>query len=104
METEKISNYLIEQQQQLEQRINAIDLDFKKGRSQDFAEQTSESENDEVLKRIQEEAKVELRQVNVALKRIKDGVYGVCSTCEEPINPERLTALPFANTCIHCAE
>ena len=81
-----------------------IEADLKKGRSQDFSEQTTESENDEVLDEIHHEAKIELSLVNQAIQRIEQNKYGSCSQCEEPINPERLTALPYTNTCINCAQ
>ena len=90
-------------QQELLTRISAIENDFKKSRSQDFAEQTTESENDQVLDGIHHEAKIELRLVNEALQRLEQNLYGICSKCDQPINPERLHALPYINTCIKCA-
>lgn len=42
---------------------------------------------------------VELRD---ALRRIDQGTYGVCETCEEFIRPERLLALPEAALCVDC--
>lgn len=90
-------------QAELMHRIQAIEDDFKKGRSQDFSEQTTESENDQVLDEIHHEAKYELRQVNQALYRLENDLYGICSECEEPIALARLQALPYTNTCIDCA-
>jgi DnaK suppressor protein len=40
--------------------------------------------------------------VEQALGRLDAGHYGVCSRCGQSINPERLTALPYATTCIRC--
>jgi len=85
-------------------RINAIEKDFQKGRSQDFSEQTSETENDQVLDEIHHEAKAELQKINNALLRIENDNYGICVECEEAIAPERLEALPYVNTCINCAK
>ena len=45
-----------------------------------------------------------LSQVTNALERIKDGSYGDCEECEEPISPRRLAALPWASLCIRCQE
>ena len=45
-----------------------------------------------------------LREVEDALMRVKDGVYGVCQECEEPISPKRLQALPWAKFCVRCQE
>ena len=46
----------------------------------------------------------ELREVEHALERLKDGVYGICQRCDEPISPKRLQAVPWAKYCIHCQE
>lgn len=104
MKLDDITSALQAKEQELATRIVAIENDFKKGRSQDFAEQTTETENDQVLDEIHHEAKRELQQVKDALVRICEGNYGRCQDCEEPINPQRLTALPYINTCINCAE
>jgi DnaK suppressor protein len=45
-----------------------------------------------------------LREIDEALQRARDGVYGVCVECEEPINPKRLAALPWAAMCVRCQE
>ncbi|MEI6893661.1 MAG: TraR/DksA C4-type zinc finger protein [Colwellia sp.] len=89
---------------QLSKRISAIEADFNKGRSQDFAEQATETGNDGVLDEIHHEAKRELILVKSALRRISEGLYGDCVKCGEKINPKRLSALPYITTCIACAE
>src|SRR5690242_8547859 len=43
-----------------------------------------------------------LAQVEAALHRLDDGTYGTCARCGNPINPERLEALPYASYCITC--
>ena len=43
-----------------------------------------------------------LRNIEAALKRIDDGVYGLCRDCNEPINPKRLEFDPTALRCIDC--
>lgn len=102
--TTQLANILKEKQQELTVRISAIEADFKKGRSADFSEQTTECENDEVLDEIHHEAKTELTLVNHALARIDSGDYGLCEKCNESINPARLSALPYTTTCIECAQ
>jgi len=103
MNIETLKSQLTEKEKELITRISAIEADFKKGRSQDFSEQTTESENDQVLDEIHHEAKHELSQVKEALQRIETKQYGYCMHCEEFISPERLQALPYTNTCIECA-
>lgn len=46
----------------------------------------------------------ELRRARAALRRIKEGVFGICQECEEDIHPKRLAAMPWASLCIRCQE
>jgi DnaK suppressor protein len=43
-----------------------------------------------------------LAQVEMALHRLSEGAYGVCSRCGREIATERLEALPSATLCITC--
>ncbi|GLX78330.1 dimethylmenaquinone methyltransferase [Thalassotalea insulae] len=99
----QISDTLLAKKAELSQRIAAIEADFKKGRAADFAEQTSERENDEVLDEIHHEAKAELSLICHALQRIENGRYGICDSCAEKIAEQRLSALPYTTKCIDCA-
>jgi RNA polymerase-binding transcription factor len=45
-----------------------------------------------------------LREVEAALGRIEAGSYGVCEVCETSIPKARLEALPWARSCVNCAE
>ena len=46
----------------------------------------------------------QLREVQGAIRRIRDGVFGICANCEEEIGSKRLKALPLAPRCIACQE
>lgn len=43
-------------------------------------------------------------KIDLALKKIDEGTYGVCEECEEPISLKRLQARPEAPLCIQCKE
>jgi DnaK suppressor protein len=45
-----------------------------------------------------------LNMVDNALRRIEDGTYGVCETCNKSIPTKRLTVMPHAPLCIKCQE
>lgn len=45
-----------------------------------------------------------LRNVRAALRRIDEGIYGICMHCEEEISPKRLIAVPWTPFCIQCQE
>ncbi|MFA6432531.1 MAG: TraR/DksA C4-type zinc finger protein [Candidatus Paceibacterota bacterium] len=42
----------------------------------------------------------QLKEVDAALERIEKGTYGLCETCNKPIEPERLEANPSARISI----
>jgi DnaK suppressor protein len=41
-----------------------------------------------------------LAAVDAALSRIDDGTFGRCERCGNPIEPERLEAIPWATLCL----
>lgn len=43
-----------------------------------------------------------LRDINLSLKKIKKGSYGICDKCEKPIDTKRLLVCPEARFCINC--
>lgn len=45
----------------------------------------------------------QLQEVRLALDRLRDGNYGKCRSCGQPIAPARLEAMPEAKTCVLCA-
>jgi len=45
-----------------------------------------------------------LAEVDAALMAIKQGLYGTCVECEEPIASRRLQTIPWASHCIRCQE
>ena len=45
-----------------------------------------------------------LGQIEGALERIEDGVYGVCVDCEQKIPKTRLNVLPYTPHCVKCAD
>ena len=43
-----------------------------------------------------------LKMIREALDRIEDKSYGYCANCENPIQPKRLEAVPWARHCVQC--
>jgi DnaK suppressor protein len=61
------------------------------------------SERELALRNVDRESTL-LRQVKAALRRIRNGSFGMCVDCESAIKPKRLAALPWASRCIQCQE
>lgn len=88
-------------------RVEALEKDIhhtEEPVEKDFAEQATQSENDDVLNALDDEAKTTIIQIDNALLRIQNGNFGICETCGNHINEDRLQVIPFANLCITCAE
>ena len=45
-----------------------------------------------------------LAKLELALKKIDDGTFGTCESCDEPIGKKRLEARPETSLCIRCKE
>jgi DnaK suppressor protein len=48
--------------------------------------------------------RVFLQKIEKALKKIDDGDFGICESCEEPISLKRIEARPETTLCIRCKE
>lgn len=46
----------------------------------------------------------EIFKVSQAILNIKNGTYGICASCNEPIAIKRLKAMPTATKCIACKD
>ena len=106
-EYQEVRSHLVDMLEELDERLSKITDDVRhvdKPMEQDFSEQATENENDEVLDALGNAARDEVEKIKQAISRIDAGTYGICLNCGEPIRKERLAALPYANSCIHCAE
>jgi DnaK suppressor protein len=54
--------------------------------------------------RLRGREKSHLAKLDLALRKIEEGVFGICVECEEPINKKRLEARPETQLCIRCKE
>lgn len=62
------------------------------------------SEAFELEKRLALEKKLRatLTEIDHALEKYEAGTYGLCDSCGQPIEQDRLEALPQANLCLSC--
>jgi len=78
------------------------DLRNFKGDTGDSVDVAFDSGSDEIATQLAELEARELSQIERALARIKQGIYGVCEGCQCKIPVARLNALPYSTTCIEC--
>ena len=89
--------------QDLNSRLQRIGDELEQPVSDDFSEQATEREDEEVLEELGTAGEEEIRMIDAALERIEDGTYGVCANCGEPISEARLDILPQTPFCRNCA-
>jgi DnaK suppressor protein len=95
---------LVQRREALKQAIAGDDSLLKEltqagGDIVDFASDTSFGELTSQLAEVEGR---ELRAVDVALQRMKEGTYGKCEACNCDIPLTRLQVLPYATFCIEC--
>ena len=72
------------------------------GAGSDDADQASGLFEKELAAMLGQSVRAHLMDIDAALSRIDTGTYGNCEACGQPINPERLEALPRARRCVDC--
>ena len=105
MEREELRTLLLNEQAELQKRVDAIGRDVgSRTISKQFDEQVVERENDEVLEGLDAEAREELAAISVAMKRLDTDHFANCANCGETIADERLKAIPHTIHCRNCAK
>jgi DnaK suppressor protein len=66
----------------------------------DIGTETFEREKDFSLL---EQLEAEIGDLDAALRKIDEGIYGICEVCGREIEPERLEAMPGTRTCFEHA-
>jgi RNA polymerase-binding transcription factor DksA len=99
-----IRERLLALQTELQQRLDKTQSD-ERHEVEDRDDTTAQLwQASEIRDGLNDEAADELRDVNRALARLDSGDYGICTKCDEAIDPRRLEAVPYAELCISCAE
>ncbi|MBE7555999.1 MAG: TraR/DksA C4-type zinc finger protein [Anaerolineales bacterium] len=58
-------------------------------------------ERDRAISLIREQER-KLDALDQALQRARQGAYGICERCGQPIDPARLEAVPDTTLCVNC--
>jgi RNA polymerase-binding transcription factor DksA len=88
---------------ELSERLEEIEENLDEPADPDVEERATEREGDEVLENLGNAGLAEIGMIQSALARIKDGTFGLCVACGEPISKERLEVLPHTPRCRRCA-
>jgi RNA polymerase-binding transcription factor DksA len=89
-----------------EDKNNKGNWDAKKinGEDTDMEEKADNVEEYDNLLSLEYSLELKLKDVNLALEKIKNGTYGTCEKCGKEIEKERLEVCPEARLCMKCNE
>jgi DnaK suppressor protein len=93
---------LIEEMEQLKSTMRPAD---ERREGSPFGKREEEATESYELERrltLEKSIREQLASVEHALQKFEDGTYGLCDDCGQPIDPERLEALPQATLCLDC--
>lgn len=106
MNLEHFKTKLLSQQEKLKKEIDYYSKEdpFKSEirETEVFDESVTEIEEHDRIAATVDRLKNDLYEVSRALERIEKGTYGICKSCGEKIEEERLEAFPTATTCLSC--
>ena len=70
----------------------------------DEIDQASAEYNQSFTFRLRDREKYYLSKIEKALVKLREGTFGICEECEEPISLRRMQARPVTTLCIRCKE
>ncbi len=83
----------------LNKETSSTDLDIMNPDRSELAVRYSQKQREILLIA---RAEQQLKEIDLALKRIDEGTYSTCKQCGQPINPSRLMTMPAVAVCITC--
>jgi DnaK suppressor protein len=85
-------------------RVNGMMLEgLRCERESDPLDEAAEDSAEQVLEGLSERERRELRDIDDALVRIRQGRFGHCARCGGAIGRHRLLAIPEARHCMACS-
>ena len=111
MDLEALEKALVAERERLAREIADLDADLSESLEdsseespydQHLAETAGVTLEREIDLTLEENARAGIAQLDRALHKLRNGSYGFCDKCGDPIGEERLKAAPFASLCIEC--
>lgn len=111
LDTEDLRRKLQEEQRRLSAAVQFLDRENPGSLEDELGEVSGGNDNHpgdvatamydrELDEGLEEGAQQTLDDIELALRKLDEGSYGVCEVCGEPIGAARLSAIPWARLCI----
>jgi DnaK suppressor protein len=111
MRTDVLRHMLLERRQQVLREVEGLLARRRSAEAEqrddvvpdagDLAVQDSNGDQQIALMEIKNRMR---EQIDEALRRVDEGVYGVCEDCSREISEARLQAIPFVRRCLECQQ
>jgi DnaK suppressor protein len=79
-----------------------IERDYLRFDVGDFYDHASSDRDRELMLTLTDRERDKLVLIDEALKKIKEGNYGICESCGDEIGEDRLKAMPLTKLCLSC--
>jgi len=92
---------------QIESNLNSSSFEINSLRNNELKDEADHAlvqKGENIVKTLIHKQSEKLEAIDRSLKRIENGTYGVCESCGNDINIERLKVKMFADYCIVCRE
>ncbi len=108
---ERLAQQVSKEREALRRRLRSLSQLGKENSGARPASRQSESADEIQQKLLREQDRrtyeiivARIKALDRALDRLREGTYGICQRCGQPIPQQRLMALPDAIFCVSCQE
>jgi len=95
---ESIRSALLGDVEKLNQSVKESEI----GQIADISDDAARTYNLQLEGELGEQEWKKLKQVDLAIKKIAEGEYGICTQCESAIPEARLEVVPYTEFCTQC--
>ena len=95
---ESIRSALLGDVEKLNQSVKESEI----GQIADISDDAARAYNLQLEGELGEQEWKKLKQVDLAIKKIAEGEYGICTQCESAIPEARLEVVPYTEFCTQC--
>lgn len=102
----KLKELLLNRKREIFKQIAHLEMgrNAQKEREIELGDAAQKEDLMRLLDHLVERGNEEVREINLALKRMAAGKYGICEICEKRIESKRLKVLPATRLCHKCAK
>jgi DnaK suppressor protein len=100
-----LRNMLLDKRSSILERVRKLEAAWQEleERAIELEEEAQKASIAKPYDKLDENGKVQIEQIDLALVKMSIGDYGVCESCGDEIAPRRLEAIPWTRLCVECA-